>query len=286
MWLDRRRRRRPRRAVRLSRVVAHDEAARRLPHRCVEWALRNGQLRSKRFVSCLMQLPVGRVVLANWGSRRWLAQPECGEVSFEPISLFGEWDRLEWLRRGGRAEQPPSCTRIIARRPCLPAPRSFWQRTWFLVNRFGLPLILIVLMVWRVYFHGMPVSPAGFYWPALLGLAVPFFLVLALVVVVWLVSLFHERNWWLVPGGLVCRGFSFWRRGVSVSLFTRENTPLLLDARTGTGFVLDGGRLRRFACLDDDVQAVINAWISRARTPSLDEVRAFVGQQDVAKPPS
>jgi hypothetical protein len=154
------------------------------------------------------------------------------------------------------------------------------------LNRWIAVAYAVLLLVCWCFLNSSLFSPyAGFRRRALASLGGVIIIALAMAFRAWVVPLFYEHRWWLVPGGLVCRGFRFWHRGVVVKMFTRADTPLFLDARDGTGSVLDGGRLRQFSYPEDDLPAVIAAWVSRARTPSLEEVSAFVGQQGSAKAP-
>ena len=89
--------------------------------------------------------------------------------------------------------------------------------------------------------------------------------------------LFYRVCWWLVPGGLVRETTALWCRQPHLSLLTPANTPIVIDARSGTGFVLDGGCVRRFDCDGDVSWAVAAAWISRARRPTMDELRTLLG---------
>ena len=101
----------------------------------------------------------------------------------------------------------------------------------------------------------------------------------------WLRPLMRERTWWLVPGGLLCREFRMWRRHLDVSLFTAEDSVLFLEMKEGYGIVAAQGRTVRFDCPPHEswiTWAVLSAWLSRARRPTLEEARTFIeGRGDV-----
>jgi len=254
-----------RRRARLTRTDALSGVTEPPPDRGIELALRAGRTPSRRFASSLKRIPVGNIVLAESESHRLARQPATSAIPFEPIDLADDRERLAALRQmdHGKLARSP-VLRKVRKMFKLTLPR-FRQRPYYFLDIFAFCLCLAIAWASGCFLSGT--------WYSVLNTLRDLAVLDAAVA-----SLFREDHWWLVPGGLICRRFRFWRKGVSVQLFTRADTPLFLEARDGTGLVLDEDRLRRFSYSKEDLPAVIAAWISRARTPSLEEVRAFVGQ--------
>lgn len=85
----------------------------------------------------------------------------------------------------------------------------------------------------------------------------------------------HHR--FLVPGGIVFRTDAAWRRGQEVSLVTPADSPLYIDFRDGTVMVLDRSKVRSFTCDESTRWLLLAGWQSTARTPTLEEVKTFLG---------
>jgi hypothetical protein len=133
------------------------------------------------------------------------------------------------------------------------------------VSSFAIWSALLVYVVYSVVTKGQRVHALAY----VVGLA-------------WIVaaasgSLFWERRWWLVPGGLVCRESRAWRNKLGVRHYTTRESALFIDMRGGYGIVADGRRSLRFASPGWTSWAVLTAWLSRARTPTREEALAFVG---------
>jgi hypothetical protein len=194
-------------------------------------------------------------------------RPAPNAVSFEPVDIVHDADQLSWLMRMNLEQQgltiPPSeppadeDPRPTVRK-ALSAFRVFLRRWESLI---WWPLLLI--WFWKAGWT-MKIITLAFVIPG--------------VFVHWILPLFRERRWWLVPGGLICCEFRFWRKDLTVKIFIPAETPLLLEAKTGQGFLLDHGRVLKFRCTPTTSWVIASGWISTARTPSLDEVRAFLGQ--------
>jgi hypothetical protein len=99
-------------------------------------------------------------------------------------------------------------------------------------------------------------------------------------IAVLLVQLLIGRRWWVFPGGLLYRRDIAWRRKTYCRTFFPESTPLLLDFGGGIGFVVDDGRVRRFAMGEQTRWGLLAAWVSSARRPSRKELLSFLGMQD------
>ena len=76
---------------------------------------------------------------------------------------------------------------------------------------------------------------------------------------------------------LVSREFRLWHSRLGVRLFTPQDAALFVDMRDDFGLVTDGRRVFRFACADEASWATVSAWLSRVRSPSVEEVLAFIG---------
>jgi len=213
-------RHRPFRAERLGLVMGAPAAVSRFPHRLIEHALRRRPVSARGLLPLLRRIPPGQVVFANLPNA---PKPTRNAVSFEPTGITHDVEQLNWLLRMNLEQQglpaPPPETPIDENprptvRESLTALGAFLQH-WQ------------VLLWWAV--------AAVYFWKA--GWSIKVVLLLAATYSVftrWILPLLRERRWWLVPGGLVLREFYFWRKDVKVKLYRPADTPLFMDAGTGT----------------------------------------------------
>jgi len=258
----------PFRKGRLATCLASTGASPRFAHRLIEQLYRAGPVRKKQLLGVLQQLPVGCLVFANLDRGKRVPRPVANAIPFEPVDIQRDVEGLTWLCLMNLEQQhvidPPSQSQSPVPQPAvvreeLSALAGAFRRHWGIL--LWLPLMY---MSWRTR--------------QTLTLALPIALFVVWAFGIWVYPLFRERCWWLVPGGLICSEFRLWRRHSEIKLFTAADTPLFLDAQTGRGSLLDHGHIIFFPCPAAISWIVAAGWISNAQTPSLGEVRAFLGQ--------
>jgi hypothetical protein len=264
--LNRAARRRPFREARLKLLLSDPGASQRFPHRVVEHSLLR-RMTSRRLMSRLLgQFDPGVVVFLNGPTLKGGPQPQSNDVPFEPIDLEEDLDRLYWLFWLNVGEQVEShqFDAQAENREDERGSESFWQVAKAFVRAYGglIPLVLLIGVV--------IVRPSA-------TMIIVLILSMLPLITAWLTLLFVERKWWLVPGGLIRREALLWRNEPRVTLHAPQHTPLIVDMRSGTGFLLDEGRTRRFPCQGLIAWVVIAGWISHARTPSVEEAVSFAG---------
>ena len=258
----------PIRARRLAWLVQADRSN-RYPHRHIERMLRVGPLKVRRLVPLLQRMPPRPLVYVCSLNDRRMIGPAANAIHFEPIDIAHDAQGLTAVFTMNLEQQgliaPPHPSEAHERHT--PKAREHLRSiSGFLRRRWGMVLwcLLLLLLYPRNWIYVVAFPVACF----IVGL-----------IIAWLMLLFREQTWWLVPGGLICREFRFWRRGVEIKRFTPADTPMFINARKGWGFVLDQGRPIKFPCPQTTSWVIAAGWISTARTPSLNEVRAFLGQR-------
>lgn len=253
--------------------IADDEAAReRLPHRCFEHCLRSCWRAESKATALLRRLQPRQTIVLNGPRNNDAPRPVVTEVPFEPIDLTQDMEQALWLTsqnlesqgQVSLAAQDEGGERLDLR-AAVRAASPFLR-----MGLFGL---------WAGYiFYDLIRSGST---KSLMIIA--FLFVVALVFV--LSGAVAGRRWWLVPGGLLCREHRSWRRTSRVSLFTPQDTPLVIDLERNFGAVVDGQRVRRFGFMEEAGWVIIAGWISRARRPTEQELLEFVGPDAMFVPP-
>jgi hypothetical protein len=272
--------RRPRRGARLDDLARRPDAPRRAPHRLVERVFRHERRRrafERNLTEVLRCIPPGWVIVINsiWKSNPPAPVPTA--LVFEPVDLYEPDDALCQLAQSGYpepehdatvSESDPALFRRI-RRGLRAAARRMHTRSrpipsWLVL---GLPIIWSYQLIRR---------PDWFNLIVLVGMLGPLLVRVSR-------GLLAGRDWWLVPGGIAWRKHRLWRRSVEVGLVTRRDAPLVVDL-TGTAYTVAGGRLCRFRFPHAGTEwfvwgmaAFLVAWVCTARTPTREEVLAFMG---------
>lgn len=257
------------RSERLERVFRIGAASHRLPHRAVEQALRCAQPGRRRTKKAVRLVPPRNVVCVNFAPRR-MNRPPATEISFEPIDLRTERDRIPPIIDSmGAIEQG-----ILPRAPIDSETKKSIGRS-IGVGLFFPIFLLMALFVWllplgiiggAVYLF---VTHAGPYAWIALGLSLLAYL---------LFRLLRQERWFVVPGGLVYEEIWVFPRLQRFSMMTSRTHNLFIDMRLGIAGVLNDRRVRLFACPGQVGWMVLAGWISQARQPTLNEIRTFLGQ--------
>lgn len=254
---------------RLVRLTAQVNVWQRFPHRMVEMVhfLRTGS--SRRMKRSLRKLAPGDAILLNWPRGKDIPRPTANEIPFEPIDVGEDHERLWWLillniqeKGEGRIQ-----SLVSEEEEANDDGDDISSHMWEMPKNVSWGLVILAFFGYWVY--EMIINRLSSLFAAL-GILIGIFLS------GWLLPLLAERKWWLVPGGMICRESRLWRKGNRAELITPAQSPLILDMRSGMGYALSGRDVRSFACPRWTAWAVAAGWMSRARTPTMEEVRAFL----------
>jgi len=251
---------------RLSRIASDPRGAERFPHRMIELKMLRRLISRRLARKCVM--PPGTVVVANGARLDQWPRPVPNDVAFEPIEVPTDENQLKDLI-DLNVEQQISGAQVNWPGGGNSNGASAWEETKQKLRRaaayWGLmawPLIA-VLNIWRTGF-----SVQGAYW-----MAIGTIFVLSIVAAV-----LYERKWFLIPGAMVHRVSPFYRWHSKTAVYRSEECGLLIDARTGQGFVVCDGEAHLFYCADFAYWPVVAGWISTARRPSRGELDELIGK--------
>lgn len=263
------RRLRSRRWRRLRRIIERPELNFRYPHRLFEHAFYESPQIPIRRAPFVRRCRPGDVVLCNAFAPGDRLLPRANDIPFGPIDILEDRDRITDYIFAVRSQLARSHPR---ERAATPQDAFVSERTRIFVKRW-MWRILLLLGGLQLAFVAVKTVSGGWGVEAYLPASIITIGVLALV---W--RLFFERRWWLAPGGIILREFRFWRSGMMIRLFTPEQTPLVIDARSGVAYLMHRNDVLRFDCPGDTWWAVATAWMSTATPPTMEQVRSFVGE--------
>ena len=260
---------RPERLRRLEALMKHPDAPLRLPHRAVEYIIRQRAGGLSCFGDALGNNWPGHVfVLNHWERDKWRSLVPRA-VSFEPFSLADDRERLTAFQDGNQLPPTDSwhrtgstlgtlrgwvATRMLARRITLALLGSFVLAAfviglvWAVTERDWRPALWAIVMIVALgLFFGRPVLLRRLFWLA--------------------PGMILQENRWLLLGGS------------SVDLRAPDYDALLIDDRNGTGYFAQGSESVRFAFPPGLGKVVVAGWLSVARRPSPDELQSFFGAE-------
>jgi hypothetical protein len=194
------------------------------------------------------------------------------DAGFEPLNLVEPNEQLDSLLRNSYpgVGRPGDLERGRAGRRF-----AGIKRRWRLLGPDGGPIARwawLGVMVWLLLLPG-PVPGVHYFRLFIAG------------VLLWVLlpALCGGRAWWLVPGGLVYRDHRLWRKRVRVGRVTRADSSVVIDL-CGVARILCQGRMvsyrwggQKRAQRAGALAAFLAAWVSLARTPTREEVLAFMG---------
>ncbi len=268
VWISRRiparlKKQRRRRTARLKRALQADAAIERLPHRFVEYELLSRNRRKRALAKALERLPPGTFILVNGPPRSSPSFPIAINISFEPIDIardakeLYEIARLTLIAKVGEAEFDRQTVED--------------ESEGGSVGGFASGLLRFLGILWVPYFgYNTVMGSSESAWIFGFGLI--------LMILGWLIfGVGLDERWWVVPGGFIRRRTSLWTRRTEGTLVTAEQSPVYLDATADLGWVVIDGKATRFQYAHEYAWPIAAAWLSEGRTPSLDEVHAFLG---------
>ncbi len=234
-------------------VAAHAEAA--------AGAMARG-LRSRRDMSRFLErFAPGELVLIGSGPIDLSRLPPLRDVPFEPIDLENDAEQAANLLAATTQQHSPEEDDGNDAEEL-----SAWETLEWLAGhtwRFAFMIVALVYLGRRL-------------WRRDTVMVFALFCIGVLIAVTAAVPLFYERRWFAAPGCLFFREHRLGRRGVRVGCVTPADTPVILDTRSGKGYVRADGRVQVFSFGDDTGVAVLIAWQSTARRPEPSEIRALL----------
>ncbi len=296
------------RRARLTAASAHPDFQKRLPHRAIEMAClrkqRLGDLGVRRFrrslLDILSPLAPGTIIVANYGPTEdeEVAPPfpVPTDVPFEPVDMNGVdgpnlleinlraqgWSVDNWMNSLGDKAPPLEVYERRGRSATSKPPEHSDTRKRASQKQGGLALLrriggAVVGVVGLLILLGLLLSPvvvivSMFFWNPQSG-----FLCVSIGVVLlgllWMVTLIGGRHWWAVPGGIVRVDHRLWRSQRDVRVYRSTNTRLFVDYSESKGYVVFRGLLATIPAS----WTLLAAWLSTARSPTDEEILAFVG---------
>jgi hypothetical protein len=271
----------------LTRIAARPGAAARCPQVDVELAYRRFIQRGGRFPEdvprrelheILKRCGPGWAVVVGRDKAPFVPVPVADAVPFEPIALTEPNEPLRALLRRSYLECDLSAALRETGGRTARLRIAGWLRKWQSGSTPGATFRRTAVLVAAALVLCLPFLAIN--QP---GARSVLLLLIGMVVLAVLPRLVTGRTWWLVPGGVAYRDHRLWRKGVKVGLVTRQHASMVLDM-AGTAYFPGGKRpLRcwwsrepqaRSVCI---AAALLAAWVSTARTPTREEVLAFMG---------
>jgi len=259
------------RSQRLAKLASYSEAMAKLPHRWIERELRAAIVTPQRLKQLIKRLPPNTAIVAGDWAWGLFDQPTPSDIVFEPLEV-GEWsDRLEDVATAVLPKSP-----VAKRDDQVSAERREGQVSGRF-TRWTSALSSWLLAAITIFYMGSIV------WGAIRGQRNKLFWLLffiGLFFASWLFSLIVERKWWVIPGGLCLRESRLWRKHCRVARFSAEETPLLVYLPHFSVSILDGGKARLVQAEGPVLWVLLSTWGSRARSPSVAELHAYVTSQE------
>ena len=265
---------RPDRTRRLAAISQHPDGIRRLPHRVLEHHLRRAVFISECHMRRVInQAPPGTIIMLDGPDIQELVALRGESLDFEPLGLSPPDDRLlelfPWNAKKPPKEAYQTSVGGLLKKRIPDALRLL--KTCGLILLWALGFIYIAWLVRKLIL-----------WPGVtlreLVYTPNFWFPVAFVAA--LLRLFWERQWWLVPGGLLRRDYRLWRRGLQAQYFRAKESVFLVDCRSlGSTITIYIPLKRRCGWV------VLPRWylpgilwglLSRARPPTEDEVQSFL----------
>lgn len=250
------------RTDRLSKIFTHSSARARLPHRWIEYLLRESPRGGRQAARFLPSVGSGHcIVIAPRGCE--LPLPQRRDLPFEPIEVSDAGDRAVQLCE--QLFDPEGAYSSVSEPPSRAnRPKSILRTVFYLLS--------FLPVVW-LFLHFL-VSPL------LRGTSPNLVFVIALIVLgvaILCTALFLENRWWAAPGALLCRRMRRLGSRLDSFRYTPDTTPLLLDVRGNKGFVVGNGQVHRFDGTSIGCWLVLAGWLSEVRPPNELETRRFLG---------
>lgn len=213
-------------------------------------------------------VPPGHALWINAKRPEDSIDPISTDISFEPIDLKSDVEQLAWL-----------CTAILEIRECqLPAQPQRNQSPHVMKTLFK--KYLGMTLRWTFMALQLSYLSSLVYYAMTNGLSlasVSLFLLISMWGIVWVKPLFFDRQWFLIPGGLLLREATLFPRRDTFRIVTPVTHGIVIDDRFGVAAINDRNRTLKLTCPNRASWAILAAWLSTARTPTESEIRSFLG---------
>ncbi len=259
------------RCTRLVNLFSAYKSIERLPHRYIEYLLRQRSANIKPIKRALLTMRHRVVIVANGPKLDDFPRLTPNDISFEPIDLIDGEELAGWLVTANiqaqhLANESKSYDDLG---PAEGSPKHLYQQARHWISQAMNIAGALLFVSWPFISRSNPIEQ---------------WIILALVIFVAVVALLNgvlvERRWWLMPGGLFYREHRFWKKKLKVKLLRATDTPLFLNLELSQAMVVDDGTVRSISFGGYTGLAILAGWISTAHTPTEQEIQSFVGITD------
>lgn len=254
------RRRRALREARLRELVPRAQALGRLPHRALEHSLREFPTHND-FARHLRRHPLGSAIVVFDRTSRFKVKPTATEAFYEPVRIDAFTPQVRSLANDLMGRERDATTGFE------PLPRRVTWRGLGSVFR-SIFVVFGCIVAVQVMFGDFLSGP----WLVGISAFVGVFLAGSARLL-----MPHRREHFVIPGGMVVREYHVWSRRQVIRPVFADAGRLVVDLRKQRTWVDDGERLHLFPCDPRCAWVLLAAWISRARRPSVEELRTFFG---------
>ncbi len=252
---------------RLAKISKHPNGSTRLPHRQAESEMRRIRPTKARLKKALARIPPRHVLYLNYPLRPSSQLPTSNDVPFEPIDIAADDEQLNWLVTMN-LESGPQLPEFDQ-----PKKKGRWPDGIKALLAVIFRLLYILMMIGAILGGGYDL-----FFGKWSSESFAFLFYAAIFSGGFIIPLFVEKKWFLVPGGVVMRESRLWTRNDQINVYTPNTHGILFDAESRTVALLDGTRLYRFQSDEDVTWPTLAAWLSTARTPTDQEIHTFLGQ--------
>lgn len=242
--------------LRLSRLAQIAGFMHAFPHRDCEHRLLRSLQFNDGFLKAAGDWPAGTTIIVNGPKRGSDLRPAPITVPFEPQELRGPMDALMMAM----TETIPTSDASGETLRSFGKPHRWSTVRGALASAVGIGIIL--------YFLGQFLFTGG-HWTMLM---LPLMFVASL-----LSGRMRTRNWWIVPGGMLFREQTMWRRETRVGLVTPVDSTLVLHPGEGTAVLAHGGKPHVLYFAPRAGLCLLAAWTSALPAPAQNEILAFFG---------
>ncbi len=262
--------RNPVRSKRLKRIVEDERGRTRLPHRYVEWVIRSSTNPDAALVDMLPAIGPGHVVVCGAQANPELPRPAPADLRFEPIEMAQHSDELCALLLQSTQRDLDEPPEKLVEAPSEP----FVRRAGRVLLQVVLPLIALVMCARRVS-HG----------------EYKYMIICVFVIIPAVAYLTRWHwDWWIVPGGVMSRGYRRWHNRCAYRLLDARDSSLVVFHGSHC-FVVAVEHVTRIEMKRHGWWALVATWgllagwLSRAPRPTKEQIESFFDSAPRRKKP-
>lgn len=266
-WRHKRRMRATLHRTQRLRNVFHDDTARgRLPHRWIEFLIRDSAKSASKIGKSLRSLPPGTCVVLMPRYPDAMPYLQRTDLPFEPIDVMDTAGRA--LHVCNQLYDPDDTYPQSLEEVQKPGfgPRILWTGCIIFGGLIAL-WVLFRYLAEPLYQRKLP--PLWF----LGGL-------LLLGARLLYVSLFSEQRYWVAPQAILVRETRCMGSRLHSRRFTPMETPLIIWPYSCTAMLVDGKKTRTIHCSYVGIWLLVAAWLSQVPSPTNSETQRFMGLED------